>query len=245
LFARIEGNANVLLGLPPNPAQAMRPTEENRKHNFTGNFSLRFPSNYETGWLRNFGLFGTFRFLSGLSYSPVTDVGSSIVTGPPSGLFAGELRDQEISTARLPWTKTFDLKAAKGLTVMGWNAQLFLDARNLLDLENRNGVFLTTGDVVDEAVYDEIVLSHRRTLGGGTLQEVVNLTSLASAGEGVANDADLVSLQRVEERFGNGDRQFTAEEQARAFRAAVLQFAGPQWLINSGRRLRVGFELTF
>jgi hypothetical protein len=49
----------------------------------------------------------------------------------------------------------------------------------------------------------------------------------------------------VEARFGNGDLQFTAEEQERAFRAAVLQFAGPQWLIGSGRRLRVGFELTF
>jgi len=61
VFARLEGNANVLLGLPPNPAQAIRLTEENRKHNITGNFSLQFPSSHSNKLLANFGLFGTLR----------------------------------------------------------------------------------------------------------------------------------------------------------------------------------------
>jgi hypothetical protein len=245
LFARIESNANQLLGLPPNPAQAIRQTEENRKHNITGNFSLHFPTNYESSLLRNFGVFGTFRFISGLPYSPLTDVGQAVVTGPPSGLFAGELRDAEISTARTPWIKSFDLKAQKGVRLMGLNAQVFLDARNVLDLENRTGIFLTTGDITDENVLSQIVDSHRQTLGGGITQDRIDLSSLSAAGEGVRNLVDLVSLRRVEARFGDGDGVFTADEQIRAFRAAVDIGSGPQNLIGTGRRLRLGFELTF
>jgi outer membrane receptor protein involved in Fe transport len=245
LFARIEGNANQLLGLPPNPAQAIRATEENRKHNITGNFSLHFPSNYQSAVLRNFGVFGTFRFVSGFPYSPVTDVGQTIVTGPPSGLFAGELRDDEVSTARMPWQKVFDLKAQKGVRLMGFNTQLFVDARNLLDLDNQVGVFLTTGDVIDEAVFDQIVTSHRQTLGNGVVVDRINLASLSEAGAGVRNAVDLVSLRRVEQRFGNGDGIFDAEEQVRAFRSAVDLAAGPQTLLGTGRRVRLGLELTF
>jgi outer membrane receptor protein involved in Fe transport len=245
LFARIEGNANQLLGLPPNPAQAIRQTEENRDHNLTGNFSLNFPANYDTPFLRNFGLFGTFRFISGLPYSPVTDVGQAIVTGPPTDIFAGELRDDEISTARMPWQKTFDLKAQKGLRLMGWNANVFLDARNVLDLENQTGVFLTTGDIADESAFDLVVASHRQTLGGGVSVDRINLASLSDAGAGVRNEVDLIALRRAEARFGNGDGIFDAAEQDRAFRSAVALGNGSQWLIGSGRRVRLGFELTF
>lgn len=245
LFARIEGNANLLLGLPPNPAQAIRATEENRDHNITGNFSLHFPSNYESSVLRNFGMFATFRFISGLPYSPITDVGQQIVTGPPTGLFVGELRDGEISTARMPWLKTFDLKASKGVRLMGFNANLVVDARNVLDLENQTGVFLTTGDLTDGEVFDQIVASHRQILGAGSTLDRVDLSSLAAAGEGVRNIVDLISLRRVEARFGNGDGIFDAAEQDRAFRSAVSIGSGSQWLIGAGRRVRLGFELTF
>jgi len=245
LFARIEGNANTLLGLPPNPAQAMRLTEENRKHNVTGNFSLAFPSNHDNSLLRNFGLFGTFRFISGLPYSPVTEVGDALVTGPPSGLFSGELRDDEISTARTPWIKEFDLKASKGLRLMGWNAQVFVDARNVLDLENRTGVFLTTGDIYDEPRFNMIIAAQRQTLGGGQERDNIDLSSRSTAGEGVRNDVDLVSLRGAEARFGNGDGIFTAAEQIRAFRAALDLSDGPQTFIGAGRRVRLGFELTF
>ena len=246
LFARIESNANQLLGLPPNPAQAIRPTEENRKHNITGNFSLHFPSTYESDLLKNVGVFGTFRFVSGFPYSPITDVGQAIVVGPPSAIGnAGELRDDEVSTARMPWQKIFDLKVQKGLRIAGLSSNLFLDARNLLDLENRLGVVLSSGDLTDEGVMESIVSGHRQTLGGGTVSDRVDLSSLETAGSGVTNAADLVALRRVEARFGNGDGIFDASEQTRAFRAATDLAVGPQTLIGPGRRLRLGFELTF
>ncbi len=249
LFARIEGNANQLLGLPPNPAQAMRATEENRKHNVTGNFSLHFPANFAHPLLRNSGLFGTFRFVSGFPFSPVTDVGQAIVTGPPSGLFAGELRDDEVSTARMPWNKTFDLKAQKGLRLMGWNTNLFVDARNVLDLENQTGVFLTNGDIGDEGVFQQIIAGHRQTLGGGVAVERIDLSTLADAGSGVRNEVDLIALRRAEARFGNGNGIFDSGEQERAFRAATLLNAmatpGVAGLIGAGRRVRLGVEIAF
>ncbi len=246
VFARLEGNATQLLGLPPNPAQAIRPTEENRDHNITGNFSLHFPSNYENSFLRNFGVFGTFRFISGLPYTPLANVADNLlVNGQSLGVTGAELRDDEISTARLPWQKTFDLKAQKGLRLMGWNANVFLDARNVLDLENWNGVYVHTGDLVDEGVFQSLVSAHRQTLGGGVTIDRINLGSLASAGEGVRNEVDLVSLRRAEARFGNGDGIFDASEQIQAFRSAILLSAGEQRFLGSGRRVRLGFELTF
>jgi outer membrane receptor protein involved in Fe transport len=247
VFARLESNANVLLGLPPNPAQAMRLTEENRKHNITGNFSLSFPNNYETRLLANFGLFGTFRVLSGLPYSPLENTAGNALIGPGAGLgvTGAELRDDEISTARMPWQRHFDLKATKGLTLMGWNAQVFLDARNVLDIENRTGVFQSTGDITDEAVYETRILAHRNTLGGGQAQPEIDLASLDRAGAGVRNIVDLYLLQQAEIRFGNGNGIFDAVEQERAFRAAELYGVGPQDLIGTGRRVRIGFELTF
>jgi outer membrane receptor protein involved in Fe transport len=247
VFARLEGNANTLLGLPPNPAQSIRITEENRNHNFTGNFSLNFPNNYENSILRNFGLFGTVRILSGLPYSPLENTAGNILIGPGAGLgvTGAELADDEISTARMPWQKHFDLKATKGLSLMGWNAQLFLDARNVLDIENRIFIFQSTGDLTDEEVYSTRILAHRNTLGGGTAQPVINLNSIATAGAGVTNPVDLYLLQQAEARFGNADLQFTAEEQERAFRARELFGTGPQDLLGVGRRVRIGFELAF
>lgn len=250
VFARLEGNANVLLGLPPNPAQAIRLTEENRKHNITGNFSVQFPSNYDNNLLANFGLFGTLRLLSGLPYSPLENgAGNIFIAGNAGnaglGVTGATLADDEISTARLPWQTYFDLKAQKGLKLMGWNAQVFLDARNVLDIKNQTGIFQTTGDITDEEVYRTRIESHRQTLGGGTIQERVDLRSATSAGSGVRNAVDLYLLQQAEARFGNGDQIFTADEQERAFRASEIFLTGPQDLFGAGRRVRLGFELTF
>jgi hypothetical protein len=249
VFARLESNANTLLGLPPNPAQAMRLTEENRKHNITGNFSLNFPNNHDNALLRNLGLFGTVRVLSGLPYSPLANTAGNIIIGPGPGVSLGTtgavLKDDEVSTARTPWQRHFDLKASKGLTLMGWNAQLFVDARNVLDIENRLFVFQSTGDVTDEEVYQTRIRAHRNTLGGGIEQSQINLTSLATAGGGITNEVNLYLVRQAEARFGNGDQIFTAEEQERAFRASEVFLNGPQDLIGGGRRVRLGFELSF
>ena len=250
VFARLESNANTLLGLPPNPAQAIRLTEENRKHNITGNFSLQFPSTHSNKLLANFGLFGTLRVVSGLPYSPLTNGASNIFIagqagGAGLGVTGAELADDEISTARLPWNTFFDLKAQKGLKLLGWNASVFIDARNVLDIENQTAIFQTTNNIIDDEAYNLRVEAHRQTLGNGVLQDRIDLRTLAAAGEGVRNEVDLYMLQQAEARFGNGDQFFTAEEQERAFKAAEIFGTGPQDLFGAGRRLRLGFELSF
>lgn len=249
VFARIEGNANTLLGLPPNPAQAVRPTEENRKHNLTGNFLLEFPNDFDTPWLRNLGLFGTVRLASGLPYAFVENTGTEYLIGPPTDLFTGNLRDGELSTEATPWIKQLDLKLTKGFRVSGRSAQIFLDARNVFDFQNRARVVLTTGDVVDLDLLQERARNlHMQRLGNGAVRQV-DLSSLAAAeatsAGGVTNDADRIALLRAESRFGNGDGIFSPDEQEDAFLAAELFRFGPQYLIEPGRRLRFGIELSF
>ena len=246
VFARLETNANALLGLPPNPPQAMRMTEENRKHNITGNFSLQFPGNYKNSLLKNFGVYGTMSVISGQAYTPLEGSGFVFV-GPGAGLgvTGATLRDDEVSTARMPWQKLLDLKAQKGLRLMGTNASVFVDARNVLDLRNQILLFQTTGDIIDESVYTVRVNSHRSLVGGGAAQDVIDVRSLSAAGTGVRNEVDLYMLQQAEVRFGNGDGRFDAEEQTRAFRSAELYFNGPQDMFAPGRRVRIGMELTF
>jgi len=245
IFARQESNANQLLGLPPNPAQAIRATEENRKHNLTGNLSLQFPRDHDNAVLRNLGLFATARFASGQPYTPLADVGEALPTCWPCGANSGVLADDEISSAVGPWSKNFDLKASKGVSLMGYSASVFLDVRNLFDFENWTAIYQHTGDIVAEDSFDRLVLSERQSVGGGVVRDEIDLTSLSDAGAGVTNDVDLYLLQRAEARFGDGDMLFTAEEQDAAFRSALLLGNGPQTFIGSGRRMRLGFEISF
>lgn len=251
IFARVESNANQLLGLPPNPPQAIRMTEENRRHNFTGNFSLHFPTDYDgPAALRDLGVFGTFRVASGLPFTLVSNVGLDVLTGPPTDLFSGTLKHQELSTGRLPMLREFDLRLSKGLQFGGLRAMAFADIRNVFDFENQEQVYLTTGTLADERLFRQRVETlYQIPLGGGSAIREVDLTSLAAAratsAGGVSNEVDRIALLRAESRFGDGDGKFTPEEQYRAFLAADLFRFGPQHLVDSGRRLRLGLELTF
>lgn len=226
---RLSANAHVLLGLPPDPPSAMRPTEENRRHNFSGTFSIRFPAQHENPLLRQLGWFATARMSSGMAYTRVKPF--------------GEARDDEISTGRTPWQHFVDMRFTKGLVLQKKRVDLVLDARNIFDLENIRRLHPSTDGLWPWWI-DFLVEAQRAVLSGGAVREVINLQSRDSAGLGVTNDADLVLLRRAEKRFGNGDLLFSAEEQDRAFRAAETFIHGPQNLIAPGRRLRMGIEIS-
>jgi hypothetical protein len=246
IFSRLETNANQLLGRVPTPAEAMRVTEENRKHNITGNFALHFPADYDNRLLANFGFSGTIRFASGTPYTRLVPQGDFLLENNQGlGTTGAQLADDEMNTATLPWLKIFDLQVRKGLSVMGWRAQAFAMITNVLDMENITGVWATTGDIFEERVFLQRIESNRRFLGGNQLQDEIDLRSLALAGEGIANEVDLVLVRRAEARFGNADGIFTAEEQERAFRAALDFSAGPQRFIGAGRRVNLGIEINF
>ena len=54
-----------------------------------------------------------------------------------------------------------------------------------------------------------------------------------------------VSLQRVEERFGNGDGIYTLDEQKRALNTYYDSFNGSWRFYAPPRQIRLGFELKF
>jgi outer membrane receptor protein involved in Fe transport len=246
VFSRLESNANQLLGTVPTPAEAMRITEENRKHNLTGNFAFHFPSDYDNKWLANFGLSGTLRFASGTPYTRLEASGDFLLTNNQGlGTTGAVLADDELNTAELPWLKIFDLQARKGINLMGARANLFVIVNNVLDLENITGVYATSGDIREERVFAQRVESARAILGGNAIRESIDLTSLATAGAGITNPVDLVAVRRAEERFGNGNGLFTADEQEAAIRAALNLTAGPQNFIGAGRRMNFGIEINF
>jgi hypothetical protein len=246
LFARIEGNANQILGTPATPPNAVRPTEENRKHNVTGTFAVTVPGDFTSlSILRNFGVFGTMRFASGLPYTEVTGVGQNFIFGPPTQLLnVGRLQNGDVSTGRTPWIREVDLKISRGVNLGRLNAQVFADARNIFDFENRLQVMQTTGGLNDEDVMDSYIRSFQSSVGGGSIRDV-NLRSMETAGGGVTNEVNLVALRRTETRFGNGDMLFDVSEQAAAFRQAVYIANDLGSLVGPGRRVRFGIDLTF
>ena len=65
------------------------------------------------------------------------------------------------------------------------------------------------------------------------------------AKDGLPAAPNCVYLIRAEERFGNGDHQFTADEQVAASNALYNTIRGTQNFTGEPRRMRVGFELNF
>jgi hypothetical protein len=228
---RRSGNAHVLLGFPPDPPQAMRATEENRRHNLTSYFSFAWPTNHETPVLRGLTLLMTGRVISGFAYTRLNE--------------NGELKDGEISSGRMPWQRHIDMRLVRSIRVAGMETHVVVDARNVFDLENRLRVFQTTDGVDSEWYYREQIAAHRATLGGGQVSDRLDLRSRERAGPGVTNDVNLYLLRGAERRFGNGDGIFDGSEQERAFRAAEVYLQGPQDHIGPGRRVRVGLGVAF
>ena len=57
--------------------------------------------------------------------------------------------------------------------------------------------------------------------------------------------ANCMYLIRAEQRFGNGDHEFTLEEQENAINALYDAGRGEHLQLGVGRRARLGFEINF
>jgi hypothetical protein len=57
--------------------------------------------------------------------------------------------------------------------------------------------------------------------------------------------ANCMYLIRAEQRFGDGDGEFTVDEQTNAINALYDAGRGEQLQLGVGRRARLGFELNF
>ncbi|HEU4698968.1 MAG TPA: carboxypeptidase regulatory-like domain-containing protein [Gemmatimonadales bacterium] len=258
---------NAVSGANQPPPQATIPVSQSRPHTLGGAFSASFPSDWQQGTvlgaiLSDFGVFTTFQYASGTAYTRCEQQGNEqVISGTvcTRGNYVGGL-----NTARLPAFKDLSMRFTKGFRAGGLNLSAFLDARNILNLRNVLAVYVTTNDVtnaVEQQRYfaaDSARLAAQATAAGvygadGT----VDLTFGGAGANGcgtfttetgasaITAVQDCVYLVRAEQRWGNGDGQFTLAEQQRAFKAVYDVFRGENNFLGAGRRLRLGLELDF
>ena len=256
---------NALSGGNQPPPQATSATDLSRPHNLAGAFSVAFPNDFREGTtvgslLRDFGVFGTFRFASGTAYTRCDDANGneSTLSGQvcARGGFEGGL-----NTARLPGFKQLDLRFTKGLALGGLDLTAYLDVRNFLNFRNVLQVFVTTDDVVSDldrerTVNDQFDSWTSEATANGILLDNGDI-DFRFDGAGNAGCAGYVTTQgrggapsciymiRAEERWGDGDHLLTVAEQERIANASYEVGRGEYSFYGDGRRMRLGFELNF
>jgi hypothetical protein len=184
----------------------------------------------------------TGRFANGAAYTSLANAGAGIIAPYEDPFFALNASIRK----RLPWTKTVDLRLSREFAVGTRSLSVFADARNVLNFRNLFALFAETGSARNDAFQSTWISPQLAILageapagaqaGGGT----IDLTKPCSAWNNVTN---CVSLQRVEQRFGNGDGMFTTAEQTAAFTAEYESYFGPSRFAEPGRTIRIGVEI--
>ena len=234
-------------GLPPG---FVADRHEDR-HAFIGTASLRAPEESGAAALLGSLLRGTsadlvFRLTNGPSYTRQFQQGLGWVA-PPDVLAAAS---EPFGASRLPWTKVLDIRLAKIVGATGMRGTLYVDVLNLLDSRNVIAVFSETGSAVNPIFRDRMIATELALLrvdaSNNALLEAdgttVNLTRDCAT---TRLPVQCVALQRAENRFGNGDGMYTAEEQTRAFTAYYDAFYGAWRFYGPGRTARAGIRLEF
>ncbi len=251
---------NDITGRRLPPPQAILPTDQSRPHTLAGSFALNFPNDWKSGtgvsWLENSGLFATFRFASGTAFTRCPAAGNA---GSISGnVCARGVFASDINGARLPMLKQFDLRLTKGFGLGGVDVTGYVDIRNLFNFTNNQWVFAVTNDVNDETHRNERFATDssffliEANANGALTAESGMLLPAANGACGdwvdqarVAAGPSCYYLIRAEQRYGNGDRVFTVEEQRAASHANYDREWGVQWFNGPGRDVRLGVELNF
>jgi len=245
------------------PPEAAQRTNDDRTHNLAGSIALQLPADYRKGStlgaiLRDVGVFATFRVQSGLPYTRLVNNGDGQTTPRLNfGLGGRTETGTSLNAFEMPWTKNMDLRVNKGVRFGRLDATLFADVRNLFNFRNIVGLFAETGDVRNDKNREQILGDP--TLPNGSAQyaalwdearnagaldaatKTVDLSSCAAWG----SQLNCVSLQRVEQRFGNGDKIYTLDEQKRALNTYYDSFFGSWRFYAPARQVRLGFELKF
>ena len=257
---------NAITGDLAPPPQALLLSADNRTHTVAGNAALNFPHGWRGGTLlgtvlQDFGFNATFRFTSGLPYTPSSNDGSGI-RGPGNGFSSLLSGTERLNSATMPWIKNIDLRVTRGFRVSGRDLTLFADFRNLFNWTNLSAIFAETGDVVNDLfrtrVLSPLVTTLQNEAGELLVTEDVTHDGVTSPMQLVdLTDCSLyqptrvyglpncLMLRRAEERFGNGDRKFDESEWNRAYGAWYAETQGPQTFYGAGLNIRFGFELNF
>jgi hypothetical protein len=247
LIFRATSNVSAVLQQPVNAPELLLPLEMSRQHNISWTGSLQFPQDYMEGTaagaiLRDFGVFAVLRVRSGLPFTLVQQSGRGFI-GPPSRS-DGPAPASNLSALRTPWRTEFDIRATKGFRFAGVQGLVFADWRNPFDLEDREVVFLETGNDVNEqarsAFLTNALLDSRLDGEQGTIDD------FDIKEESTENTFNKFMLLRAEERFGDGDGVFTVEEQNVAFGQLWEATRGLENVFRiSNQSLRLGVRLSF
>jgi outer membrane receptor for ferrienterochelin and colicin len=253
------------------PPQAILTTASNRPHTVAFAGSLNFPGNWKQGTtlgtiFRNFSVFATARYTSGTAYSGCVNTAENSVllaadaaTSNPCS--TGDFTS-DINGLRLPSFKSFDVRFTKGFQVGKFNLTAYADARNILNLTNIIRVYQGTQDTRNavEFTADSSIsassLATEATQNGifdaSTGEIDLTFGGLGASGcggyknsSGTAAAPSCVYLIRAEQRFGNGDGIYSADEQTRAFTSFYQSFRNRNFFTDSPRRVRLGLEVNF
>ncbi|HEU4828300.1 MAG TPA: TonB-dependent receptor [Gemmatimonadales bacterium] len=242
---RTAGGAFFPPGLDDLPASWERP------HTVAAMLGYDAPEGGGRGLLRDASLLFTFRAASGTPYVRCDGFGFS--DDPCASLSAAGAE-----RGRLPSFRQLDLRFAKRFGSRG-SASIFVDARNLLGRRNTRRVYAATGTTTNESAtenarFDAVNTWRDEADENGVLAGTsIDLTFAGQGAGGCANwvmpngapaAPDCVALVRTEQRWGNGDGIFTAEEQTLVADAGYAAFAA-NGFYSAPRRIRLGIELGF
>ena len=250
-------------GFTGDPPTAALPTALSKPHTLTALFNAQLPADWEKGSilgtiLSRTGFFVTARIASGAPYTRC-DPNDANSIGVLSGNACGVLGAvSNFNAARLPMSKQFDLRMTKDFRVGKYQFTGYLDARNVLNLQNITSVYAQTGTTSSGLVTAQrwsadsgAFSSYAKSVGELRNSDlaIVLPTSIAGCGK-VLNGTNSAAPQcfyyiRSEQRFGNGDGVYTLAEQ-RAASDAKNSFNNSVWARNTGARtVRFGLEVNF
>jgi hypothetical protein len=264
---------SALAGGNTPPPQAILTTATNRPHTIALAGSLTFPGDWKRGTtvgsiFSNFGVYATGRYTSGTAYSgcvntPENSVLLAVdnVTSPVPPCSTGDFTS-EINGLRLPAFKALDMRFTKGFGLGGLNLTAYADVRNILNFTNTIRRFVGTNDVSNavEFTADSAIANNSlqaEATANGLLDAQTGDIDLRFSGAGASGCGGYTSAQgspaapscvyliRVEQRFGNGDGIYTADEQNRAFTAYYQSFRGRNFFTDRPRQVRLGLEVNF
>jgi hypothetical protein len=262
---------SALAGGNTPPPQAILTTASNRPHTLAFAGSLTFPSDFEDGStvgsiLGGFSVFVTGRYASGTAYSGCVNtlensvlLAADATTSQPCS--TGDFTS-EINGLRMPAFKALDARFTKSFGLGGLGLTAYADVRNLLNFTNIVRVFQGNNDIQNAVEY-----SADSSLAAGSLQSEATANEAfdegtgsidlsfdgAGAGgcggwvtsQGSPGTPNCVYLIRAEQRFGDGNGVYTAEEQTRAFNSFYGSFRNRHFFTADPRRVRLGIEIDF
>jgi hypothetical protein len=225
---------NAITGDRESPPQATLPTADSRLHTIAGNLVLNLPQGWRSGTtvgsiFQGFGAFATFRFASGLVYTPFPNLASG-GTGPNNGFGLSGTPSAPLNSFRGPWTKNVDLRLTRGFQFGSRSLTAFADIRNLFNFTNITNFFVETGDIVNAKFQQKQVGSNSDAytnftseFGGPTTTTINGHTvtgwdlrdasgtpcgniSINPGSDGNATDPalpDCIMMRRVEARFAD------------------------------------------